>query len=212
MYLVPHVPCTLSALAPYVLSCLACFMPYVLSFPTCLVPYVLSCLTCLVPQGPLTMRALVPHMLRVLLAPVFHVPRASRASWPMWLSVSRFKSPFSLRTLLFRTLLTLCSNITFSTFAFPSLMLLTFCSFASCDFFGKFTKVKTNIVFQYYFEVMISLYQQYDIFNYLKPNTNTLHMKLQIIFAQVKVNLKLSIVIIKSYSHRINEIAGNLSN
>ena len=31
-------------------------------------------------------------------------------------------------------------------------------------FRGKSTKVKTNIIFQYYFEVTISIYQQYDIF------------------------------------------------
>ena len=37
-------------------------------------------------------------------------------------------------------------------------------------------------------------------------------MKLQIIFVQVMVNLKLGIIIIKSYSHRIDEIASDLSN
>ena len=37
-------------------------------------------------------------------------------------------------------------------------------------------------------------------------------MKLQIILVQVKVNLMLGIIIIKSYSHRIDEIATDLSN
>ena len=37
-------------------------------------------------------------------------------------------------------------------------------------------------------------------------------MKLQIILVQVKVNLKLGILIIKSYSHRIDEIPTDLSN
>ena len=37
-------------------------------------------------------------------------------------------------------------------------------------------------------------------------------MKLQIILVQVKVNLKLGIIIIKSYSHSIDEIATSLSN
>ena len=37
-------------------------------------------------------------------------------------------------------------------------------------------------------------------------------MKLQIILVQVKVNLKLGIIIIKSYSYRIDKIARDLSN
>ena len=37
-------------------------------------------------------------------------------------------------------------------------------------------------------------------------------MKLQIISVQVKVNLELGIINIKSYSHRIDEIATDLSN
>ena len=37
-------------------------------------------------------------------------------------------------------------------------------------------------------------------------------MKLQIILVQVKVNLKLGIIIIKRDSHRIDEIAADLSN
>ena len=37
-------------------------------------------------------------------------------------------------------------------------------------------------------------------------------MELKIILVQVKVNLKLSIIIMKSYSHRIDEIAADLSN
>lgn len=37
-------------------------------------------------------------------------------------------------------------------------------------------------------------------------------MKLQIILVHVKVNLKLGTIIIKSYSHCINEIEADLSN
>ena len=37
-------------------------------------------------------------------------------------------------------------------------------------------------------------------------------MKLQIILVQVNVNLKLNIIIIKSYSHYIDEIAAGVSN
>ena len=37
-------------------------------------------------------------------------------------------------------------------------------------------------------------------------------MKLQIILVQVKMNLRLGIIIIKSYSRRIDEIATDLSN
>ena len=37
-------------------------------------------------------------------------------------------------------------------------------------------------------------------------------MKLQIIFVLVKMNLKLGIIIINSYSHSIDEIAADLSN
>ena len=37
-------------------------------------------------------------------------------------------------------------------------------------------------------------------------------MKLEIILVQVKVNLKLRLKIIKSYSHRIDEVATDLLN
>ena len=37
-------------------------------------------------------------------------------------------------------------------------------------------------------------------------------MKLQIVLVQVKMNLILGIIIIKSYSHRTDEIAVDLSN
>ena len=37
-------------------------------------------------------------------------------------------------------------------------------------------------------------------------------MKLQVILVQMKVNLKLGIIIIKSYSHHIDEMAADFSN
>ena len=46
--------------------------------------------------------------------------------------------------------------------------------------------------------------------NYLKPNAKT--YKYEIILVQVKVNLKLGTIIIKSYSDRFDEIAADLSN
>ena len=43
-------------------------------------------------------------------------------------------------------------------------MLEFFCLIANCEFLGEITKVKTNIVYQY-FEVTISIYKRYDIFH-----------------------------------------------
>ena len=117
-----------------------------------LVPYVPRALHALVPN--------VPHALRALVHYVPYVPRAprawchtcscvSRASSSMWACASCFMSPFSLRSLLFRTLRTLFPNITFCALEFPWIMLLFSCSFATCDlYFWKITKVKTNIVCQ----------------------------------------------------------------
>ena len=65
---------------------------------------------------------------------------------PMWPYASHFISPFSLRTLLSRTLSTLCPNITFCALEFPCFTLLFFYLFATCEFLVEFTKVKTNIV------------------------------------------------------------------
>ena len=86
-------------------------------------------------------------------------------------------------------------------------MLLFFCLFVTCYFRGELTKFATNIVCLQYFKITISIYQQYDKLDFLKPNTKHLHTKLQIILVQVKVNLKLGITSIKSYSQRIDETA-----
>ena len=88
-----------------------------------LVPHVPRVLRALVTYVPLALRVFLPYVSLVLRAPVFHVSRASPAFWPMWPCASRFMSPFSLRTLLFCILRTLCPNITFCAL-----------EFATCDF------------------------------------------------------------------------------
>ena len=159
---------------PYVLSCLrvscsmcpralrapcpTCLVPHVLSCPTFLVPYVprASCPTCscaLRASCPMCSRALhasystclVPYVLMCFTCLVLHLPCASR-----------FMSPFSLCSLLFCTLRTLCSNITFCALEFPWITLLFCCYLVLVIFFFGggggvgvgVTKTKTNIVCQ----------------------------------------------------------------
>ena len=111
-----------------------------------LVPYVPRVLRVLVPHVSCAIRALVPHVPRALHDPVLQVPRALNVLMPHVLVLQVPRSLCSLYTLLSRTLHTLCPNITFCALEFPCLTLLFFCLFANCDFFGEFTKVKTNIV------------------------------------------------------------------
>ena len=110
------------------------------------------------PHLPCDVRALVLTYSRALRAPVLHVPFAigifvphvlcaSRALCPMWPHASHFMRPFSLGTLLSCTLCALCSNITFYALEFPCFALLFSCLFATCNFWGVFSKLKTNIVF-----------------------------------------------------------------
>ena len=113
--------CVLRALVPRALGAL---VPYVLLCPTSLVPYMLSYLTC----------------------SSAYILCTSRNSCPIWSQDWRFMSPFSLRTLLSRTLRILCPNITYCALEFPCFTLLFFCLSATCDFLREFTKVKTNIV------------------------------------------------------------------
>ena len=51
-----------------------------------------------------------------------------------------------------------------------------------------------------------------DIFELFETKYENIHNKVQIILVYGKVNLKLSIIIMKSYSHQIDEIAADLSN
>ena len=111
-------------------------------------PYVPRDLRALVPYVPRVLRAIVLHVPHALLALELHVLGSSLASCLMWPHASRFMSSFSLRTLLYRTLRTLCPNITFCALEFLCFTLLFFCLFANCDFLEEFTKVKTNIVCQ----------------------------------------------------------------
>ena len=165
------------------------------------------------------LRALVSYVLRVLRAPVLHIPRAlrglvphmlcaSRASWPMRPHASHFISPFSLRTLLSRTLSTLCPNITFCALEFPCFTLLFFYLFATCEFLVEFTKAKTNIVLAVILwsddQYLLTVWFIWIFWNQIRKH---IHMKLKNTLVQVKVNL-----IIKSYSHWIDEIATDLSN
>ena len=118
-------------------SCLCALVPHVSCVLRVLVPYVLSCPTCLVRHVSRVIDGLVLHVPHVLRAPVFQLPRTTRASCSKWPRASRFMSPSSLCTLLFHTLRTLCPNIAFCALEFPCIMLLFFCSFATCDFFSE---------------------------------------------------------------------------
>ena len=134
---------------PYLLSCPTCSCPTCsrvlrASCSTCCRASPASCTTCsralraLMPQVPRTLRAFVPT---VLLYPTYLVPYVLlclHALCSMWPRALRFMSPFSLRTLLFRTLRTLCPNFTFFALEFPCITLLFLCSFATCDFFEEF--------------------------------------------------------------------------
>ena len=118
-------------------SCLTCVVPYVLSCTTCLVlHYVSRALYAFVPYVPLVLHVLVSHVPPTLRTLVPHVLCALRTWFLTWPCVSRFMSSFSLRTLLPRTLRTLCVNISLCALQFPCLRLLFFCSFATGDFLG----------------------------------------------------------------------------
>ena len=132
-----HVPRTLRAFVPYLPRALCAFMLYLPCALYALEPYVPRVLRLLVPHVPCVISALVPQLPRCLCALVFHVPRVSRISCPMWSRASLLMSPFSLRTLLFRTLRTLCLDITFCTLEFPCIKFLLLCSFTTCDFLGE---------------------------------------------------------------------------
>ena len=151
MCLVPHVLSCPVCLMPYVFLCLTRLVTYVLSFPTCLVPYLLSCLSCLVPYVPFA----APTSCLTCLVP--YVPRGPRTSSHMRSCVSR-ASCFTCLVLCVALCLALyepfflytpyCFVPCITSFVpeFPCIKLLFFCSFATCDFFGKFIKVKINIV------------------------------------------------------------------
>ena len=86
-------PRALRAFVPYV-SCVSRVL-------RALVPHVSRAIRALVLHVPLALRVLVPHAICAL---VPHMLCATRASCSMWPHTSRFTSPFSLRTLLSRTL------------------------------------------------------------------------------------------------------------
>ena len=84
-------------------------------------------------------------------------------------------STFSLCTLLFRTLHSLCSNITFCALEFCVAHSYFSVHLLHVIFLGNLLKLK-HIVCQYYFEVMISIYQQYDIFELFETKYENIYM------------------------------------
>lgn len=138
-------------------------MPCALSYPTCLVFCVLSCPTC--SRVPCASYHTCSRVSRAS-CPIRYC--ASRALCPMWPRALHFMSPFSLSTVLSCTLHILWPNITFCVLEFPSFMLLFFCLFVTCYFRGELTKFTTNIVGLQYFKITISIYQQYDKFEFFE--------------------------------------------
>ena len=153
LYLLPYVLSCSTCRVPYVLSCCTRLVFYVLSYPTCVVSYVLLCLICLVPYVLLFFKCLVFHVPRTLYGFVPH------ALWTLFPYVPYCFVPCVLCVLISPSVLL---SFHASLFYFSVHLLFVI-------FWRKFTKVKTNIIYQYYFEVTISMIY----LNYLKPNTKT---------------------------------------
>ena len=86
---------------------------------------------------------------------------------------------------------------------FPCLMLLFFRSFPTCNFFlgeggGGFTQIRTKLFASSNLNWRSWLINSMIYLNYLEPNIEP-----KIILTQLKVNLKLSIIIIKFHSNTV---------
>ena len=170
--LVPYVPCGLGALVPYVRLCLTCLVPYVLSSPPSLASYMLLCpvylasdmLLCLTCScAPCTLRQTCSCALH---APVFHVTcvicgLVSRTLWALFPYVTNCFVLWVLYVLITPFVL-LSFHASRSYFSVNLLLVI---------FRGKSTKVKTNIVFQYYLKWQSVFINSMIYLNYLKPNT-----------------------------------------
>ena len=125
------------------LMCPTCLVSYVLLCPTLLASYVLSCLTCFCASRASCFRYLVPYVPSyvALYEPFFFTSPVVSYLGVLYVLIS----PFVL----------LSFNALRSYFSVHLLLMF---------FWVQFTKVKTNIVCESYFEMTISIYQQYDIF------------------------------------------------
>ena len=125
--LIPNVPCALHVLVPCVPRILPALMVYLALFLCILLSHVPPALRPLVPHAPCLLCVLVPPIL------VSHVPCA--------LCVVMFNETFFV--LVPYTLSTPYADIIFCTFEMSCLL-----SYDSVQFFsGKFTQVRTNIVY-----------------------------------------------------------------
>ena len=182
-------PRALRAFVPYV--------PCVSRVLRALVPYVLSCFRCLLPYE---FSCLMPSVLSCLTCFVLHVHRALCGLIPHALRVLFPYVPYCLAPCV---LIFLCFTLLF------------FCLFAICDFFWNLLKLKQILyslpAIPWREDQCLSKVWYNSIFwNQIRKH---IRMKLQIMLVQVNnVNLKFGIIIIKSYSHRIDEIGTDLSN
>ena len=155
--LVPYVPRAFCALVPHVIHVLLALvlhvprvpqvlMPHLPPPPFALLPYVPRALHALVQYVPCVLRALVPYVPRFIRALVPPVPRVLRA-------IASCAFCFCLLPCVLYDLISPFVLLSFhaSRFYFSVYLLLVI-------FLGEFTKVKTNIVYQQYFEVSISIY------------------------------------------------------
>ena len=161
-----YVPLAPRALVPYVLSCLTWLVLFVRSWPTWLVSYAISCSTCL-----------MLYILSCLTCLVLCVLPCITCLVPYVASCLALCEPFFLTYPIVSYLAYSFPNINSCTLEFPCTTLVFFYSFATCSFFGgKFIQVKTNILCRYYFELTISLYQQYDIFKLFETKCKNIYI------------------------------------
>ena len=153
--LVPHVSRVLCAFDLYVLSCPTC---YRVPRSSCRTWYRTSCGLC--PTCSCVSRAscffffFFFFIMRNTSNASCPIGLVSRALWALFPYVSYYFVPYVLYVLASPFVL-LSFHASRSYFSVHFLLVI---------FWKKFTKVKTNIVCQYYFEVTISIYQQYAIF------------------------------------------------
>ena len=146
--LVPHVSRVLCAFDLYVLSCPTC---YRVPRSSCHTWYRTSCGLC--PTCSCFFFFFI-YIMRNTSNASCPIGLMSRALWALFPYVSYYFVPCVLYVLVSPFVL-LSFHASRSYFSVHFLLMI---------FWKKFTKVKTNIVCQYYFEVTISIYQQYAIF------------------------------------------------
>ena len=194
-----------TCLVPYMLSCLTCYLPYVLSCPSAL------CTTCfgtsralgaLVSQVSCVLRVLVPNMPRALGALVSYVPRTLHASCLPCCRIPRvsYLGYFFVLCLVShvpRVSRALCSMCPPALWALLSHVPLVPCNLRTLCANTTFCTLEFPCLTFLFFCSLLACEQIQFADNTLK------WLSALIILAQLKVHLKLNLIITKSHSRTV---------